>query len=298
MSTVQKVFIVLVFALAVTFTGLSLQMLSTEQYWKDQFVAKETEFAEYKTETDNKINDLEGQIAVLEKTKTENLAQLKVLQEKNNSLMADNQKKDGQITDLRQTERKLRDQIDTLQAQNKDYKDKLDAKTSDYLKERKRAEDLVKLYHFKQDELAEVIAELNELKAKHKSLLQNYKQSEEKLRVSRHIIKTWQKKYNIEEEIIGSVPVEVIEGKVVAISKNKESGHDELVMLSVGRQDKVQVGFEFVIFRGETYICKVVIKKVFEDSAVGMVIPESVARDDRDETQRVKQYDSASTQVF
>ena len=69
-------------------------------------------------------------------------------------------------------------------------------------------------------------------------------------------------------------------------------------MLSVGRQDKVKVGFEFVIFRGEKYICKVVIKKVFEDSAVGMVIPESVARDDRNEILRVKQYDSASTRVF
>lgn len=299
MSTVQKVFIVLVFALAVTFTGLSLQMLSTEQHWKEQFREKEKEFAEYKKETDETISDLNQAIAVLEKTKTENLAEIKVLKEKNNDLMAENQKREGEITDLRQTERKLRDQVDTLQAQNKEYKDKLDAKTNDYLNEKKRAEDLVKLYHFKQDELAEVIAELNQLKGKHKSLLQNYKQSEEKLRVSRHIIKTWQKKYNIEDEPIRTaVPPGVIEGKVVAISENKETGQDELIMLSVGRQDKVKVGYEFVIFREETYICKVVVKKVFDDSAVAMVIPESVNRDDRGDMMRVEQYDSASTRVF
>jgi hypothetical protein len=222
-----------------------------------------------------------------------------VLTEKNNDLMAEVKKREGEITDLRQTERKLRDQVDTLQAQNKDYKDKLDAKTTDYLKEKKRAEDLVKLYHFKQDELAEVIAGYNELKSKHKSLLQNYKQSEEKLRVSRHIIKTWKKKYNIEDEPYGvAVPPGVIEGKVVAISKNEETGHDEIVMLSIGRQDKVKVGYEFVIFREETYICKVVVKKVFDDSAVAMVIPESVNMDEDGKPLRVKQYDSVSTQVF
>ena len=58
MSTVQKVFIVLVFALAVTFTGLSLQMLSTEQHWKDQFVAKEKDEKEYVCDLyKNKEND-------------------------------------------------------------------------------------------------------------------------------------------------------------------------------------------------------------------------------------------------
>jgi len=300
MSTVQKVFVVLIFTLAATFTGLSLQMLSTEQHWKEKFRDKEKELAEYKKETDAKIKDLETKITSLEKKQTELEAENKTLQENLNNSEERNQRQAKEISDLRQTERVLRNQITDLQKQNKDYKDKLDAKTADFIKEKKRAEDLVKLYHFKQAELADVISELNELKQKHASLLEVYRKNEEELRVAKELLDIWKKKYHIEEEGIGgrALPVKPIEGKVLAVTKSKETGLNEIVMLSVGRQDDVKVGYEFVIYRGETYICKVVVKEVFEDSAVAMVIPESVNRDEQGNLLEVKQYDSASTKIF
>lgn len=89
-----------------------------------------------------------------------------------------------------------------------------------------------------------------------------------------------------------------INSKVIAVNENKTTKQPELVMLSVGRQDGVKVGYEFVLYRGETYLCKVVIKKVFEDSSVGRVIPESVNTDENGKPMDIRKYDSASTQVF
>jgi chromosome segregation ATPase len=301
MSTVQKVFVVLVFALAVTFTGLSLQMLSTEQKWKEKFVKKEEEMKEAVDDLTKKLNDAKLNIKDLEKIKMEHEREVKRLDEENEKLKADNQSKAGEISTLRQNEMKLRDQVDTLTAQVKDYRDKLDAKTTEFNKEKKRAEDLVKLYHFKQDELADIIAEYNELNASHKTLKENYRRTEEKLQVSQHLLKVWKKKYNIEQEIIDpgmTKPPIPIEGKVVAVTKEKETGYDKLVMLSVGKQDRVKKGYEFIIYRGDKYICTVVVQKVFDDSSVSSVIPESVNRNERGERMQVKQYDSASTEVF
>jgi Ca-activated chloride channel family protein len=89
-----------------------------------------------------------------------------------------------------------------------------------------------------------------------------------------------------------------IDGKVVAATKDKKTGYDKLVMLSVGKQDGVKKGYEFILYRGTTYICTVVVQKVFDDSCVCSVIPESINRDKNGKPMDINQYDRASTEVF
>jgi len=84
-----------------------------------------------------------------------------------------------------------------------------------------------------------------------------------------------------------------ISGKVVAVSLNEDTGSDELVMLSAGRQKSVKRGYRFTISRNNIQICVVEIMKVFDDSSVGKVIPDSVSKDESGKMMRVKQYDNA-----
>jgi hypothetical protein len=72
-------------------------------------------------------------------------------------------------------------------------------------------------------------------------------------------IRRWQEKY------FGPVPS--IEAVVEAVK-----GDDELVVLSVGQDQKIQEGFEFMIFRGEKIIGKVRVHKVFENLAGARIL--------------------------
>ena len=46
-------------------------------------------------------------------------------------------------------------------------------------------------------------------------------------------------------------------------------------MLSIGKEENVQEGQEFIIFRENKYICKVRVEKIMNDMAPARVIPSS-----------------------
>ena len=66
------------------------------------------------------------------------------------------------------------------------------------------------------------------------------------------------------ETLIPGPPVPAIDGKVVAV---KSDISPPLVLLSVGADDKVQQGFQFSVYRGSTFVGKVVVERVLRDSA-------------------------------
>jgi hypothetical protein len=47
-----------------------------------------------------------------------------------------------------------------------------------------------------------------------------------------------------------------------------------LLVISVGEEDGVVVGFEFTIYRGSTYVGKMVVEKVYPKQAAGRWIQE------------------------
>ncbi len=58
-------------------------------------------------------------------------------------------------------------------------------------------------------------------------------------------------------------PVPTIDARVAAVKSNVTP---ELVLLSVGSDDKVEKGFHFSIYRGTKFVGKVVVEKVLSDS--------------------------------
>ena len=78
-------------------------------------------------------------------------------------------------------------------------------------------------------------------------------------------------------EIVNSdIPTsaDVIEGMVAAIHRNP-NGEQDLVVITVGRNAKVEQNMEFIILRGDQYIVKVRVDRVLDDMAACRVIPET-----------------------
>lgn len=67
---------------------------------------------------------------------------------------------------------------------------------------------------------------------------------------------------------------DVIEGMVAAIHVDL-NGQQDLVMITVGRNAKVEQNMEFIILRGDQYIVKVRVDRVLDDMAACRVIPET-----------------------
>ena len=84
-----------------------------------------------------------------------------------------------------------------------------------------------------------------------------------------------------------------IETDVVYATTSKIPGGKEFVLINLGTKDKVKIGQEFTITRGRTYICNVVITKVYDTSSIGRIIPESLNRDKKDVLMKPQKGDKA-----
>ena len=62
---------------------------------------------------------------------------------------------------------------------------------------------------------------------------------------------------------------------VVAAVRLNPQGKQDLVMLTIGKDAKIEEGVEFIIFRGNAYICRVRAEKVLNDMVACRVVGDS-----------------------
>lgn len=86
----------------------------------------------------------------------------------------------------------------------------------------------------------------------------------------------------------------VLTGVVAAVRPDPATGEQHLVMLSIGGDEKVQEGTEFIIYRGNQYVVKVRVQKVFPDMAACLIDPKSWNKQDL----KVELADKAQNRLF
>jgi vacuolar-type H+-ATPase subunit I/STV1 len=69
-------------------------------------------------------------------------------------------------------------------------------------------------------------------------------------------------------------PAGVLSAIVAAVHRGQD-GRQTLAMLTIGKNEDLKVGMEFIIYRGASYICKVRVDRILNDMAGCRVIPES-----------------------
>ena len=67
----------------------------------------------------------------------------------------------------------------------------------------------------------------------------------------------------------------VVVNAVVAAVKVNPQDQQDLVMLTIGRDDQVREGMEFILYRGNQYIVKVRAERVLNDMVACRVIPDT-----------------------
>ena len=93
-------------------------------------------------------------------------------------------------------------------------------------------------------------------------------------------------------------PATPLKCEVVTVATDNDTKEVKSVMLNVGRDKNVKRGNEFYIYRGKTYVCSVVVQKVFDTSVVCSIIAESVNKDKKGNRLEPQKGDQASNKIF
>jgi myosin heavy subunit len=281
MSTLSKVFVILVFLVALVKLGVDATLFAQRVDWKDKFV-KEVNY-HYQTQ---QIKNAEIQDLVLQR---ENLNEYKkILEDKINMLDIESAAKSQQIANLqrqfdavdgnfkkliadvdvfvRQLEVQIT-QITEMSNKVEDYRQKLVKAAAE------KSTAVQELQYARQE--AEVLQKsLAGLEENHVVLARDKKRLEETIKALND--------RGIDTDLV--TPKKLLEGKVTAVST--EIG---LVVISIGRDDGVLEGNEFTIYRGGQFIAKITIDRVDRKWSAGRV---TLKKDDP----RVS--DDASNSIF
>lgn len=263
MSTLSKVFVILVFVIALVKLGVDVTLFAQKVDWKDKFVKevnyhyqtqqiKNAEIAARDLEIDNQksfIGILNDRIAVLD---TENSAKAQRI----NDLVRESVEKQTLLTKLEADVQVFVRQLEVQLAQIQELTTKVEEhriKLAKSVAEKATAVAEVQYARQQSERLSQDLASLEE---KHVDMAREKKLLEEKINA-----------INLAGGNVQVAPRKPLEGKVTAVAN--EIG---LVVISIGKDAGVLEGDEFTIFRGGDFVAKIVIDRADRSWAAGKVV--------------------------
>ena len=261
MSVVAKILVVINLLLAVVFLGASATYLGVQenymQKWQKDTAALQQEIdvqiaLNAKANTDLKAQrektvEHERQATRVTATFEAQEQEFQRLREVHNQLL-------GQYERLSQTATDLQSTIDTL---NED-KNRLITEKDGALGEKRTAIDEKNNAVTEQKRLENEILQNQDMIAE---LEKRLNAMADKLAKTELVVALYKEKYG---EIGESLGVPAIAAVVAGVNNDLN-----IVLLSVGRDDKVQEGYEFTIYRGSEYVATIVVDKVEKDHCSG-----------------------------
>lgn len=283
MSTLTKVFVVLVLVISLVYLGVSATLFAHRVDYKEKWESEKDLHAKNTDAWKSEKGKLEADIQTKAK---EILAQSEAAKAADNraqeavrerdAVRADFNKLKGDYTALVAEQQKLQNNNNDLAQRNENLNKQLG-------EEKKLREDAQRVRDTVQ---AELLASQDRLEKAYKDISQ----------MEIQIVEVSRAKNDIEQQLaymrermpnVGELGVEPkIDGIVLGVSDKVN-----LVLISVGGKDKVQVGFKFTVYRGSTYVSKLVVDKVDDQWAACRELTEF-----RKDT--IQQGDSVSTRVF
>ena len=276
MSTTVKVFIVLNLLLALAFMFVEMTLYATRENWKRRWNEDTKELAEQLKLSAQKIADESNQHVRAEVQIVTLQTQVSDLQVKNHEKDNDKSEKDKEIQSLKLTISKNDEEIKALREQNQTLSNTLEL-TRQSNNEKTHIAQVARAVAFQLNvKLAEVEDDYNNattaLSQREETLAKLEKENNQHKAQLSILKERYAKVYN---EIADEHQSSSFLQAVVAAVRPNPQGQQDLVMLTIGKGDKIEEGVEFIIFRGNQYIVKVRAEKVLNDIVACRVIPES-----------------------
>jgi uncharacterized protein (DUF3084 family) len=276
MNTTLKVFIILITVMLIIFAGVNMTLYATRENWKRRWNEDTKELSQdLRTATQKLLNES------AEKVKANNMvamhegriSDLQVDLKKQESTISE---KDKEIQSLQLITSKLREDVAARDEKNSTLSNTLEQVRTRNTELQHIASVARGVAHQLNLKLAEVEDDLHNAttsldKARQDIAVLTKDGNDNKARLAlvreRHP-KVWDE---INDEKASHT---FVQGVVAAVNTNPQ-GQQDLVMLTIGKDEGIEEGMEFIVFRGNQYVVKVRAEKVLNDMVACRVIPES-----------------------
>ncbi|MFW5829306.1 MAG: hypothetical protein ACOCXA_03505, partial [Planctomycetota bacterium] len=277
MNTITKLLVVINLALACVFAGVAATYYATSENWKRRWHSdtsrmatdlqlSQTQLSEQSLSRQNAETALVTRNADYQTLK----AQQESLQSDMNSLEKELAAKDLRIANLS-------DDVQTMQSTLASKEESL-AKVTQRNMELNHIAQVSRGVAFQLNvKLAELEDDLNNANlklTKSEEAIADLQQDQQRQGAMLQLVedrypRVWSE-INTEQSTVGAA----VQGMVAAVRANPQ-GEQDLIMLTIGADDEVQEGMEFIVYRGDQYIVKVRARKVMPDMTAAWVLPET-----------------------
>jgi hypothetical protein len=289
-NTLSKVFVVVNLVFAVAFCFMTLTLYSKRVDFKDKWQQEITLHDQTKENMNSQVDSLTKEKATLTEALNGSKRNIKELTEQNANVQGDLLQRGEELFDVKS---KLSLLIERGTAKDEELKrrhDQIDRMHKIVLKQQQALEVAKANLRNAQNQRIEMENELNNSRQQLVAVQKEKSRLEKDLHHNSWIIQTLMDHGVPVREIVWSGeptgPVSPIQGKVLAVRSEVN-----LVMLSVGSDDGVKKGFRFTVYRGEDYVGKIEVEKVFSDMSSARILTDWTRKS-------IKENDDASTRVY
>jgi len=254
MTLVGKIFTVLIFVMSIVFMAFAVMVFATHQNWKANATTLQTKLTQLQTskkELDELLARLQMQLAQEQAARRAALAALQVRTTRAEQALA---AKEKELADLSAAHSKVSETAKDAQT-----------RLASLEEETKRLRDELRGAQKERDQIfltvVDITDKLNQAESLRQTLDERNKEALEqmkqmKLVLDRHGLRP--------DSLVSHIPPKV-EGIVLEVSDK------DLIEISIGADDGLKVGHSLDIYRGNTYLGRVVIRKTNPDRAVGQL---------------------------
>jgi len=288
MSLLAKIFIVIQTILVMVYLGMSATLYQHRRDWRTSYQKLKHRYTVAVQRAQKEIKALRSYVKAKDKMITAKEQEVRSLKTQlDQALNAYQQAKQqfeekrGEYADLTRANESLNDNFQAERQAHNDLKqahDRLNENFNDANDRRETAE----------GQVARLTALVTSLETDISDLRRTYADTRRSLREKELLISMAEAAGVNFELLVPGPPVPAIDGAVVGVKSDIDP---PLVLLSVGSDDGVERGYHFSIYRGSTFVGKVVVERVLRDSAGCRVLFTA-------EGQSINQGDKAATRLY
>lgn len=288
MSTLTKVFTVLVLVMSLIYLGVTATLFAHRGDWMFKFKREEALFEKARGEWKNKEDNFVSKLSDRDKEKAsvdQKVADIEVARK-------DLDAKYSEAVDARDESlaavQRLSDENKSLAGTIEDQKRSIETLTRQLREADALRDDAMKVRDTVQAELI-ALKDLYDKRMKDLAQLdESYVSQAKELQDVKLLFEQVRKAYGLDIEKL-RLPKPAINGRVLAVSDKVN-----LVLISVGRKDGVEVGYDFTVYRGGDYIATIIVEKVEEDWSAAR-LKENTLKDPR---KPVQVNDNVATRIY
>jgi hypothetical protein len=257
MTLIGKIFTMLIFVMSIVFMAFAVMVFATHKNWKDQagkLSAQLTTLQTNKKELDDLLARLQMQLAQEQAARRAALASLQVRATRSEQALA---AKEKELADLSAAHSKATETAKDAQTRLAALED-----------ETKRLRDELRGAQKERDQTFLTVVDLTERLNQAESLRQTLDERNKEVIQQMTQMKMVLDRNGLRpDSLVAHIPPKV-EGVVLDVSDK------DLLEISIGADDGLKVGHSLDVYRGNTYLGRIVVRKTNPDRAVGQIMKE------------------------